>query len=420
MGRRDKCVISSPGSTGSTGVRLRKKRKAGGEGMFDCDEEEMTFNQGKTIVEKGKDKKKIGRRSITKAMEVERKTGIKGLGENKKRVSDEYKVYHEVSSKNKGIFHFGSGKEDDANRVRCNVNMEQVKKIGEMIGVSWVRAEEEAKDKNYNQEGNEVEGSAEKQPQGMWEKNWIRSIIKDKSLDVIRLQETKCRVVDDFWIEDIWGGKGYGYSQLPANRNSGGIMVIWDTRVFVCKEAVGDERFITVKGSWKGKDEDVFLICIYGPHVNTKEMMEFNEFINNTRLIEIPMGGRKFTRVSDDGMKFSKLDCFLLNEKFNEMWGNLSVVALDRKLLDHCSIVIKDVELDFGPKPFRVFNIWLEESDFSKVVEVAWKREVKSSRSDCIFRDRLKNVKASLRIWSKGMFSRHKKKMEKLRNDAME
>ncbi|GKF37629.1 hypothetical protein Tco_0114387, partial [Tanacetum coccineum] len=90
MGRRDKGVISSPGSTGSAGVRLRKKRKASGEGMFDCDEEEMTFNQGKMIVEKGKDKKKIGRRSITKAMEVARKTRIKGLGENKKRVSDHY------------------------------------------------------------------------------------------------------------------------------------------------------------------------------------------------------------------------------------------------------------------------------------------------------------------------------------------
>ncbi|GJY99135.1 hypothetical protein Tco_0516565 [Tanacetum coccineum] len=33
MGRRDKRVISSPGSTGSAGVRLRKKRKASGEGI---------------------------------------------------------------------------------------------------------------------------------------------------------------------------------------------------------------------------------------------------------------------------------------------------------------------------------------------------------------------------------------------------
>ncbi|GJX20422.1 hypothetical protein Tco_0223099, partial [Tanacetum coccineum] len=157
MGKRDKRVISSPGLTGSAGVRLRKKRKASGEGMFDCDEEEITFNQGKMISEKGKDKKKISR-SITKAMEVATKTGIEVLGENKKRVSDEYKVYHEVSSENKEIFHFGSGKEDDEDSVRCNVNMEQVKKIGEIIGVSWVRAEEEAKDKNYNKKGTRWKG----------------------------------------------------------------------------------------------------------------------------------------------------------------------------------------------------------------------------------------------------------------------
>ncbi|GJY02302.1 hypothetical protein Tco_0360454 [Tanacetum coccineum] len=83
-------------------------------------------------------------------------------------------------------------------------------------------------------------------------------------------------------------------------------------------------------------------------------MTAFNEFINNMRLIEIPMGGRKFTRVRDDGMKLSKLDRFLLNERFNDLWGNLSIVSLHRKLPEHCPIVLKDIELDFDPKPFRM------------------------------------------------------------------
>ncbi|GKA23645.1 hypothetical protein Tco_0709678 [Tanacetum coccineum] len=47
------------------------------------------------------------------------------------------------------------------------------------------------------------------------------------------------------------------------------------------------------------------------------------------------MGGRKFTRVSDDGMKFSMLGLFLLNDEFNNIWCNFSVIALDMKLLDH-------------------------------------------------------------------------------------
>ncbi|GKA07060.1 hypothetical protein Tco_0686284 [Tanacetum coccineum] len=107
-------------------------------------------------------------------------------------------------------------------------------------------------------------------------------------------------------IKDIWGGKGYGYFQLPRVGNSRGIVLIWDSRIFISKEAIGDKRFIVVKGDLKGKDDEVFLVCIYGSHVNIKEMIELNDFANDMRLVEIMMWGRKFTRVSDDGVKFSK------------------------------------------------------------------------------------------------------------------
>ncbi|PWA63185.1 disease resistance-responsive (dirigent-like protein) family protein [Artemisia annua] len=69
-------------------------------------------------------------------------------------------------------------------------------------------------------------------------KGWVRSIIKDEQVDVIGLQETKCGMVDDI----LRGCRGYGFPQLPANGNSGGIILIWDTRVFTCKEAVRDDR----------------------------------------------------------------------------------------------------------------------------------------------------------------------------------
>ena len=46
-------------------------------------------------------------------------------------------------------------------------------------------------------------------------------------------------------------------------------------------------------------------------------------------------------------------------------------------------------------------------------------KEVRSTRPDCIFRDRLKNVKASLRSWSKERFGDHKTKIELYKNEAM-
>ncbi|GJR70222.1 reverse transcriptase domain, reverse transcriptase zinc-binding domain protein [Tanacetum coccineum] len=220
---------------------------------------------------------------------------------------------------------------------------------------------------------------------------------------------------------------------LPAIGSAGGILLIWDTRVFTCNEAIGDERYIAVKGSWKGMmNKWQGSWCIFGDlnvvrcnydrvnsQVNGKEVREFNDFINDMRLVEIPMGGRKFTRISDDGLKFSKMDRFLMNDDFSNLWGNMSVVALDRKLSDHCPIVLKDMDVDFGPKPFRVFNVWMEESDFTHVVEEAWKKGVRSVRPDCRFRDKLKNVKASLKTWSKERFGSHREKIDDLKKEAM-
>nr|GEV31370.1 putative ribonuclease H protein At1g65750 family [Tanacetum cinerariifolium] len=231
-------------------------------------------------------------------------------------------------------------------------------------------------------------------------KGWISSIIRKERPDILGLQETKSGIVDDRWVEELWGDRGCGFTQLPANGNSGGILLMWDTNVFLCKEAMGDERLSTLMD-------------------RLGEMREFNEFVNDTNLVETPMRGRKYTRVSDDGLKFSKLDRFLMNEDFLNRWGSLYVVALDRKLSDHCPIVLKDVDVDFGPKPFRFFDIWLEEKDVGQVVESVWNKDARSRRPDCRFRDKLKNVKEELKKWSKDKFGPVKEKIELHRKEAM-
>lgn len=131
------------------------------------------------------------------------------------------------------------------------------------------------------------------------------------------------------------------------------------------------ERLEGLMDRWHGAwciFEDIYVVRIsddrLNSQVNAKEMSDFNEFINDTRLVEVSMGGRRFTRVSYDDLKFSKLDRFLLNDEFGNLWGNLAVIALDHKLSYHCLVVLKDVDLDFGPKLFRMFNIWTEEPNF--------------------------------------------------------
>ncbi|XP_071713279.1 uncharacterized protein [Rutidosis leptorrhynchoides] len=98
----------------------------------------------------------------------------------------------------------------------------------------------------------------------------------------------------------------------------------------------------------------------------------FNNFITTNGLIDLPLGGRKFTRVSEDGLKYSKLDRFLFNEAFNLMWHNLS--------------------------PTRVFDEWLKLDDIESIINTSWNEElVKGPRLDCYFRNKLKRLKLLLK-----------------------
>lgn len=180
---------------------------------------------------------------------------------------------------------------------------------------------------------------------------------------------------------------------------------MWDSSLFYNTMAMGEEGYLPVVGSWKGKSGLVGFINIYGPQevdrreilwkkisvimesivarwcvfgdfyevrrpderlnsqINIKGASDFYDFIRKEEMIGILLGGRRFTRVSDDGMKFSKLDRFLVSNSFADSWSNSAVVAMDRHLLDHCPIIMIDKHVDFGSKPFRVFDVWLKDKE---------------------------------------------------------
>ncbi|XP_071700013.1 uncharacterized protein [Rutidosis leptorrhynchoides] len=211
---------------------------------------------------------------------------------------------------------------------------------------------------------------------------------------------------------------------------------------------MGNEFFLAVRGSWIGSGKESTIVNIYGPHDDaSKKLMwesldnlllcsdstwllcgdfnevreasgrlncvfhqrrasRFNEFISSNNPNEIPISGRKFTRISDDGIKFSKLDRFFVSNKFLNLWEDLSVIPLERIESDHCTLVLRDKLIDFGPKPFKVFNEWLNKEGVVAIIQSAWDNPIKSMRRDCRFRDRLKNIKFALKDWSHNEFGK--------------
>ncbi|XP_071700003.1 uncharacterized protein [Rutidosis leptorrhynchoides] len=213
----------------------------------------------------------------------------------------------------------------------------------------------------------------------------------------------------------------------------------WDTNVFNVNQAIESEFFLAIKGNVIGCETEITVVNVYGPHTMVKKLRfwdslerlpnfkdmpwlvcgdfnevrcqaerfnsvfkqnwadYFNKFISNTCLIEVPLGGKKFTRICDNGLKFSKLDRFLVLDKFCQLWPNLSASTLDKFLSDHCPIILRNGVKDFGPKPNRIFNEWLNLEGEEDVITTAWNLPMMGSRPDCIMRNKLKNVRIELK-----------------------
>ncbi|XP_071694771.1 uncharacterized protein [Rutidosis leptorrhynchoides] len=206
-----------------------------------------------------------------------------------------------------------------------------------------------------------------------------------------------------------WGHSDVGYAQKHTIGKSGGLLVIWDNSRFKNSGWVLCGDFNEVR------DQSDRLNCVF----HEARARRFNEFIIRNNLIEIPINGRKFTRISDDGTKFSKFDRFLVSDNFIKLWDDLSITVPDRRESDHCPLVLRDGVVDFGPKPFKIFDEWLTKEGVDKVIIDGWNKNVRGHKKDCIFRDRLKNVKSELRNWSKIEFGNLDAEINSLKDIAM-
>lgn len=101
-------------------------------------------------------------------------------------------------------------------------------------------------------------------------------------------------------------------------------------------------------------------------------MQDFNNFVDQLEMMNLPMLGRNFTWCNSlDGDRWSRIDRFLLDpiwvEKFRfKLWG------LPRLVSDHCPLLLMENERNWGPRPFRFLNAWTLHPSFMTIVQKSW------------------------------------------------
>ena len=97
-------------------------------------------------------------------------------------------------------------------------------------------------------------------------------------------------------------------------------------------------------------------------------IQEFNEWIDDLEVLEVPSLGRQFTWFRPNGESRSRLDKFLISPEWRDRWPESVQFTLPRSFSDHYPILLRANNVDWGPKPFRILDCWLTEKSFREVV----------------------------------------------------
>ncbi|GKV29684.1 hypothetical protein SLEP1_g38589 [Rubroshorea leprosula] len=174
-------------------------------------------------------------------------------------------------------------------------------------------------------------------------------------------------------------------SRKSSTGMSGGLICVWDSKILKKKETIEGDNFIGVFGLWGVEEIPVYILNIYSPcqmsrkralweelqglinnrkgmwclagdfnavrrveeragcKVVSNEMREFDAFIHNTELVDLPLIGRKYTWYNSNGQQMSRIDRFLFSEEWMSKWSEIKQWGLKRSVSDHCPIGCKEV-----------------------------------------------------------------------------
>ncbi|GJS79466.1 RNA-directed DNA polymerase, eukaryota [Tanacetum coccineum] len=194
------------------------------------------------------------------------------------------------------------------------------------------------------------------------------------------------QVIEDF----IKVGQTMGYKMEGCmkdfeeimNRNenrAGGILCVWDSNMFYKENSTVSDYFIAIMGNWLPNNKkwkggvlvmgDFNEVRLeeekYGSIFNTLGAAAFNSFIVDSGLVKVPSGGFSFT------------------------WS-------------HKPILLRELNIDYGPTPFRFFYNWFDLDGFDTFVSDTWSN-INIIEPNAMFKmaKKLKILKGHIRVWVK-------------------
>ncbi|RVW33074.1 putative ribonuclease H protein [Vitis vinifera] len=164
----------------------------------------------------------------------------------------------------------------------------------------------------------------------------VKDFLRSEKPDVVMFQETKKEECDRRFVGSVWTARNKDWAALPACGASGGILIIWDAKKLSREEVVLGSFSVSIKFALNGC-ESLWLSAVYGPNNSalrkdfwvelsdiaglasprwcvggdfnvirrsseklggsrlTPSMKDFDDFISDCELIDLPLRSASFT-----------------------------------------------------------------------------------------------------------------------------
>ncbi|XP_076890053.1 uncharacterized protein LOC143541016 [Bidens hawaiensis] len=201
--------------------------------------------------------------------------------------------------------------------------------------------------------------------------DWCRSLRKENEINFLLIQESLCAGLEVSKIEKFWGKGNFGYEVVEPTGSIRNFLLITGTlkgsgervnvlNIYASQKGEKKRRLwcelrevVNVSNGLWVMDGDFNLVRSMEERRNSRfnagVAKDFNDFIFDAGLVEFGLKGGKFSYAM--GNKLSRIDRILPRGKS-----------------DHNPILLKTFSCNYGPKPFRFFNSWMDREDFESVV----------------------------------------------------
>ena len=241
-------------------------------------------------------------------------------------------------------------------------------------------------------------------------KGMIKDCIWSEKLDLIGLVETKHAEVTQWDLIKCWGQIKSDFSHVAARNNSGGIIVTWKQESFDLKNSFATARWLCLVGIFHKIQLQCAICFVYAPNdpherLNTWDQLrrmkshvdvpciimgDFNEILEpkeRRNVVGYTQGMRDLQNLLSDlqlvdmdiGQNYtwfrknaaSRIDRVWVDKEILLKVPNGKVRCKGRLFSDHHPLVFTTEQVQWGPKPFRTIDSWLEEPSFMKTFSLS-------------------------------------------------